>query len=65
MGKVTELKTSNKMQLLAFEPKEIGGMVVRNRLVRSATYERMASEGGGVTRELVRFYRTLAEGGVG
>ena len=47
------------------EPKEIGGMTIKNRLVRSATYEGMASEDGSVTDELVELYKTLAEGGVG
>jgi len=50
---------------LASKPKEIGGMIVKNRLVRSATYERMASENGSVTDKLVELYKTLAEGGVG
>jgi 2,4-dienoyl-CoA reductase-like NADH-dependent reductase (Old Yellow Enzyme family) len=49
----------------AFEAKEIGGVIIKNRLVRSATYEHMASEDGRVTDELIKFYRTLAEGGVG
>jgi len=54
-----------RIKYLVFEPKEIGGMVIKNRLVRSATYEAMASEDGSVTDELVEFYKTLAEGGVG
>ena len=54
-----------RTKFLAFETREIGGMIVKNRLVRSATYERMASESGRVTDGLVRLYRTLAEGGVG
>ena len=64
-GKVSELKNPKKIRLLAFEPREIGGMTVKNRLVRSATYEHMASKGGRVTDRLVKLYRTLAEGGVG
>ena len=54
-----------RVKFLAFEPEEVGGMIVKNRLVRSATYEHMASEGGGVTDKLVRLYGTLAGGGVG
>ena len=54
-----------RTRLKIFEPKEIGGMLVKNRLVRSATHEGMASEDGGVTDELVELYKTLAEGGVG
>ena len=53
------------MPLRMSEPKAIGAMVVKNRLVRSATFESMASEDGSVTDELVRFYKTLAKGGVG
>ncbi len=48
-----------------FQPGEIGGLVVRNRLVHSATYEGMASETGEVTDELVKRYRTLARGEIG
>jgi 2,4-dienoyl-CoA reductase-like NADH-dependent reductase (Old Yellow Enzyme family) len=46
------------------EPKEIGGIIVKNRLVRSATFEGMAKD-GYVTDEFVKLYKTLAEGGVG
>jgi 2,4-dienoyl-CoA reductase-like NADH-dependent reductase (Old Yellow Enzyme family) len=56
---------SKRMKSLVFEPKEIGGMTIKNRLVRSATYVHMASKGGSVTNELIKLYRTLAEGGVG
>jgi 2,4-dienoyl-CoA reductase-like NADH-dependent reductase (Old Yellow Enzyme family) len=62
---VSELEVSKKIKSLVFEPKEIGGMVIKNRLVRSATYEAMASEDGSVTDELVELYKTLAQGGVG
>ncbi len=48
-----------------FEPKEIGGLLIKNRLVRSATYEAMAAENGRVTDRLVKLYETLAKGGVG
>ncbi len=47
------------------EPKNIGNMFVKNRLIRSATYEGMASEDGGVTDDLLNLYRNLAQGGVG
>lgn len=62
---MSELKMPERIKFLAFEAREIGGMIVKNRLVRSATYEHMASEGGSVTDELIKLYRTLAEGGVG
>ncbi|MHA1457761.1 MAG: hypothetical protein ACTSR5_17610 [Promethearchaeota archaeon] len=35
-------------KLLINEPKEIGNILIKNRLVRSATYERMASEDGSI-----------------
>ncbi|MFX0125609.1 MAG: hypothetical protein ACFFAE_18445 [Candidatus Hodarchaeota archaeon] len=44
----------------------MGSLDIKNRLVRSATYECMASiEDGSVTRELIRLYKTLVEGGGG
>jgi len=69
---IRNLETPNAESLLGeraklkvFEPKEMGGMVIKNRLVRSATHEGMASEDGSVTDKLVELYKTLAEGGVG
>lgn len=50
--------------LTIFRPREIGSLKVKNRLVRSATFESRA-ENGKVTDELVEFYRNLAKGGVG
>lgn len=44
---------------------EIKGIRMPNRIVRSATYEKMADEDGFVTDELVNLYVTLAKGGVG
>ncbi len=64
-GKVSKLEMPERIKSLVFEPKEIGGMTVKNRLVRSATVEGMASEDGSVTDELLKLYKTLAEGGVG
>jgi 2,4-dienoyl-CoA reductase-like NADH-dependent reductase (Old Yellow Enzyme family) len=50
---------------IAFQTGEIGGMKLKNRLVRSATFEAMATNDGKVTNIQVELYRTLAEGGVG
>lgn len=50
---------------VAFSPMKIGNMEVKNRFVRSATYECMAKETGEVTDELVNLYRNLARGEVG
>jgi 2,4-dienoyl-CoA reductase-like NADH-dependent reductase (Old Yellow Enzyme family) len=52
-------------QNLLFEPIEINGMQLKNRLVRSATFEAMATEDGKVTDQLVKLYTRLAKGGVG
>ncbi len=53
-----------EIESLISESKEIGGIIVKNRLVRSATFEGMAKE-GYVTDEFVKLYKTLAEGGIG
>jgi len=52
-------------QNLLFTPMEINGMQLKNRLVRSATYEHMATEDGKVSDKLINFYSKLAKGGVG
>ena len=48
-----------------FEKTEINGMVLRNRFVRSATWEGMADEEGFCTPPLKEIMTGLAEGGVG
>lgn len=48
-----------------FDPAAIGGLHLRNRFVRSATWEGMAGEGGEATPRLAALLRTLARGGVG
>ena len=50
---------------MLFEPIDIGPLTIKNRFVRSATYEAMASENGEVTEELIRLYRNLAKGQAG
>ncbi|MBY8985726.1 MAG: NADH:flavin oxidoreductase [Candidatus Lokiarchaeota archaeon] len=47
------------------KPKRIGKLEIKNRFVRSATYEGLATEEGEITKELITFYKTLAEGGTG
>ena len=46
------------------KPMNIGKLEIKNRFVRSATYEGMAHE-GHVTDKHVELYKNLAEGGVG
>ncbi|TFG05663.1 MAG: NADH:flavin oxidoreductase [Promethearchaeota archaeon] len=48
-----------------FSPKKIGSVKIKNRLMRSATFEGLASREGYVTDELVGFYIELARGGIG
>lgn len=53
------------MERLLFEPTMINKMSLKNRLVKSATYEAMAAADGSVTDQLIDMYTSLAKGGVG
>jgi 2,4-dienoyl-CoA reductase-like NADH-dependent reductase (Old Yellow Enzyme family) len=48
-----------------FEESVINGMRLKNRLVRSATWEGMCDQDGCPTDKLTDFYRQLALGGIG
>ena len=48
-----------------FSPITLGTLQLKNRLVRSATYEAKATEDGRPTKVYLDFYRCLAEGGTG
>jgi len=48
-----------------FDETRINGMVLPNRLVRSATWEGMCKADGRPTAKLAGYYATLAKGGVG
>jgi 2,4-dienoyl-CoA reductase-like NADH-dependent reductase (Old Yellow Enzyme family) len=48
-----------------FESTTINGMALKNRFIRSATWEGMATEDGRVTPKLIDTMMALAEGGVG
>lgn len=50
---------------MLFEPFSLSGLDLKNRLVRSATYERRADEDGFVTESLIELYEDLTRGGVG
>ena len=48
-----------------FEPIQIGNLKLRNRLVRSATWEGIAEEDGSISEDTYEIYSELAKGGVG
>jgi 2,4-dienoyl-CoA reductase-like NADH-dependent reductase (Old Yellow Enzyme family) len=48
-----------------FSQGRIAHLAVKNRLIRSATYEGGMTEDGRVTPEILNIYRNLADGGVG
>lgn len=50
---------------MLFEPFNLAGIDLKNRIVRSATYEKRADVDGFVTDALVEFYKELTKGGVG
>ena len=56
---------SEREKSAVFTPGRIGHLEIKNRLVRSATYENGATSKGEVSDFLVDVYRTLAKGGVG
>jgi len=48
-----------------FDQTQISGMKLKNRFIRSATYDGAADKEGHVTEKLLHVYETLAKGGVG
>ena len=48
-----------------FDETKIKGMLLDNRLVRSATWEGMCDPDGRPTKKLAAYYENLARGGVG
>jgi len=48
-----------------FEEAKINGMTMRNRLIRSATWEGMCDQDGRPGEKLITLYRNLAQGGIG
>lgn len=53
------------MMKTLFEETQIGNITVKNRFIRSATWENMATEEGRLTRELYDIYENLSKGQVG
>ncbi len=50
---------------MLFEPYNLAGIELKNRLIRSATYEKRADVDGFVTDVMIEFYKDLAKGGIG
>jgi 2,4-dienoyl-CoA reductase-like NADH-dependent reductase (Old Yellow Enzyme family) len=50
---------------ILFEPIKIKNLEIKNRFVRSATYDGCADENGHVSEKQIKLYSDLAEGGVG
>lgn len=48
-----------------FETSEINDLELKNRIIRSATWTGMADETGKCTGQLIQYYESLAQGGVG
>ncbi|MFX1337866.1 MAG: NADH:flavin oxidoreductase [Promethearchaeota archaeon] len=48
-----------------FSPGKIGNIEIKNRIVRSATYTRSATDDGYVTDAMIKYYTDLAKGGTG
>jgi 2,4-dienoyl-CoA reductase-like NADH-dependent reductase (Old Yellow Enzyme family) len=59
-----ELGKSKKMKNL-FDKTKIKNIELKNRFIRSATHEAMASADGNITDKLLQIYEDLAKGGVG
>lgn len=50
---------------MLFKPFPFCNIILKNRLVRSATFEKRADVDGFVTDELIDFYKDLVNGGIG
>lgn len=48
-----------------FKPGNIGSMKLKNRMIRSATWEGMCDPDGRPTEKLIQCYTELAKGGIG
>ena len=53
------------MSIDPFKPYRIGSLELRNRFVRSATWDATADASGAVTDSSVALYRELGQGGIG
>jgi 2,4-dienoyl-CoA reductase-like NADH-dependent reductase (Old Yellow Enzyme family) len=64
-GESTAAPTNAAASLSFMRPGVIGNLTLKNRLVRAATSETMATDDGAATDALVKLYADLARGGAG
>lgn len=65
---VTKKVTSNKEVFIMkeiFEKVNVGGITLKNRIIRSAIQEGSADQDGHITEKLISIYEKIAEGGAG
>jgi 2,4-dienoyl-CoA reductase-like NADH-dependent reductase (Old Yellow Enzyme family) len=56
---------SSPRESVLFTSKELGGVQIRNRFIRAATSETMATDEGQITEDLILLHVNLTKGGVG
>jgi 2,4-dienoyl-CoA reductase-like NADH-dependent reductase (Old Yellow Enzyme family) len=56
---------SDRKKSMVFSPGRIGLLEIKNRLIRSATFEQGATNKGEVSDTLIEFHCNLAKGGIG
>ena len=54
----------NKKTVSMYDPFKVGNLTIKNRLIRSATFE-FGSDDGRITQRIIELYRQLAKGGSG
>lgn len=62
---IHEMNGGNYQMKSLFDETKLGSLKLKNRFIRSATYEGMADEKGHMTEALFEIYKELSEGGVG
>jgi len=55
----------SRAQYKVFSEGIVGNVVLKNRLVRSATFEKQMTKDGRVTEDILQTYAELAAGGIG
>ena len=58
-------REDTRSHTILFQPGQIRNLTVKNRLIRSATFENLATRTGEMTDDLLNLYRNLAQGEVG